>query len=40
MQVFDKCILGVLAPSTRIYCTNQLQFAPAADLILFLEVSW
>ena len=38
-RVFESCIVGAaqLGGCTRIFCTNQLHFAPRADRIVFLE---
>ena len=36
-KVFDQCLLEAMRGATRIFCTNQLQFAPAADLIYMLD---
>ena len=36
-RVFEQCLLGKLAGATRIFCTNQLQFSPSADVIYMLE---
>ena len=35
-HLFQECICGALASSTRILVTHQLQFLPSADLILVL----
>lgn len=36
-QVMDNCVLGLLGGKTRVFCTNQLQFAAAADEIYYLD---
>ena len=35
-HLFQECICGALAASTRILVTHQLQFLPSADLVLVL----
>jgi len=35
--VFESCLMGLLADKTRVFCTNQLQFASAADMIYYLD---
>jgi len=37
--VFNKCISGMLAGKTRIFCTNQLQFCTHSDRVYMLEGS-
>ncbi|CAI5518441.1 unnamed protein product [Closterium sp. Naga37s-1] len=32
--IFDECVLGLLGAKTVLFVTNQLEFLPAADLIL------
>ena len=36
-HLFEQCVRGLLQASTRILVTHQLQFLPAADLILVLS---
>ena len=36
-HVYARCVLGLMAKATRIFATNQLQFAPDATRIIFLE---
>ncbi|KAG0629628.1 hypothetical protein M758_1G117700 [Ceratodon purpureus] len=36
-QLFQECILGMLASKTVVYVTHQIEFLPAADLILVLD---
>jgi len=36
-KVFDACIAGILGSKTRVFCTNQLQFASHADYIYYLD---
>ncbi|KAJ1685309.1 hypothetical protein LUZ63_016699 [Rhynchospora breviuscula] len=36
-QVFQECLLGLLASKTVIYVTHQVEFLPAADLILVMK---
>ncbi|KAL3678839.1 hypothetical protein R1sor_021795 [Riccia sorocarpa] len=36
-HLFSKCILGFLSDKTRIFITNQLQYAPSVDHIVVLE---
>ncbi|KAJ4818555.1 ABC subfamily C transporter [Rhynchospora pubera] len=36
-QVFEECILWLLASKTVIYVTHQVEFLPAADLILVMK---
>lgn len=36
-HLFEKCICGVLAPTTRLLVTHQLQFLPSADVVVVLS---
>eukprot|EP00250_Pteridium_aquilinum_P019795 c24578_g1_i1 orf=79-3915(-) len=36
-HLFKECILGVLANKTVVYVTHQLEFLPAADIVLVLQ---
>lgn len=36
-QLFQECIVGMLASKTVVYVTHQIEFLPAADLILVLD---
>lgn len=36
-QLFQKCILEILAAKTVVYVTHQVEFLPAADLILVFD---
>ncbi|KAL3689041.1 hypothetical protein R1sor_015350 [Riccia sorocarpa] len=36
-HLFSKCIMGFLSDKTRIFITNQLQYAPSVDHIVVLE---
>ncbi|KAL3154179.1 hypothetical protein ABBQ32_013696 [Trebouxia sp. C0010 RCD-2024] len=36
-HIFDHCISGVLAKKTRLLVTNQLQYLPKADKIIYIE---
>ncbi|CAI7891650.1 unnamed protein product [Closterium sp. NIES-53] len=35
--IFDECVLGLLGAKTVLFVTNQLEFLPAADLILVMR---
>lgn len=36
-HIFDECISGLLKSKTRLLVTNQLQFVPQADRVVYLE---
>ncbi|XP_057980497.1 ABC transporter C family member 3-like [Malania oleifera] len=36
-HLFKECLLGLLSSKTVIYVTHQVEFLPAADLILFMK---
>ncbi|RZC81081.1 hypothetical protein C5167_043665 [Papaver somniferum] len=36
-QLFEECLMGILKEKTILYVTNQLEFLPAADLILMMQ---
>ncbi|GJP59749.1 hypothetical protein CLOP_g15118 [Closterium sp. NIES-67] len=36
-MIFDECVLGLLGAKTVLFVTNQLEFLPAADLILVMR---
>jgi ATP-binding cassette subfamily C (CFTR/MRP) protein 1 len=36
-HLFDKCLLGLLKTKTRILVTHQLQYLPAADVVMVLK---
>ena len=36
-NLFNQCIMKEIAGATRVFCTNQLQFAPRSDRIYFLR---
>ncbi|KAF9625861.1 hypothetical protein IFM89_027638 [Coptis chinensis] len=36
-QLFEECLLGILRNKTIIYVTHQVEFLPAADLILVMQ---
>eukprot|EP00891_Asterochloris_glomerata_P006803 jgi/Astpho2/6803/e_gw1.00103.48.1_t len=36
-HIFDECIAGLLKSKTRLLVTNQLQFVPQADRVVYLE---
>jgi ATP-binding cassette subfamily C (CFTR/MRP) protein 1 len=36
-QLFEECIMGILKKKTILYVTHQVEFLPAADLILVMQ---
>ncbi|KAI3843236.1 hypothetical protein MKW98_021781 [Papaver atlanticum] len=36
-QLFEECLMGILKDKTILYVTNQVEFLPAADLILMMQ---
>ncbi|KAK9273328.1 hypothetical protein L1049_018137 [Liquidambar formosana] len=36
-QLFEECLMGILKDKTIIYVTHQVEFLPAADLILVMQ---
>ncbi|XP_026408739.1 putative ABC transporter C family member 15 [Papaver somniferum] len=36
-QLFEECLMGILKEKTILYVTNQVEFLPAADLILMMQ---
>ncbi|KAK9911274.1 hypothetical protein M0R45_035195 [Rubus argutus] len=36
-QLFEDCMMGILREKTTLYVTHQVEFLPAADLILVMQ---